>query len=214
MKSNKVVMTGVDLSHWNLWNSPEKAKTEGGVQFAMLKIGGSDNGYYKDPKFDTFYDRCVLNSIYVGVYFFVGSSFKTYAEGEKAGNYVLKLLRGRKLSMPVVIDVEKGKSKYKVGQTDAVLAFQKVIEKAGYYAMVYGSDVATFKNMLDLSRLKGIDKWVARYGKEPENVADCGMWQWTSSGKVAGFFTFVDCNRAYKNYPEIIAGMNKKGGKK
>lgn len=206
MASKKIVLTGVDLSHWNLWNSAEKAKADG-VQFAMLKIGGSENGYYKDPKFETFYDRCVDNSIPVGVYFFAGASFRTAAEGEKVGNYVIKLLNGRKPSMPVVIDVERGKSRYKAGQTDAVLAFQKVIEDAGLYAMVYGSDIATFKDMLDVSRLKGLDKWVARYGKEPSYVTDYGIWQWTSTGKVAGFFNFVDRDRAYKNYPEIIKKM-------
>lgn len=211
-KNKEVIMTGVDLSHWNLWNSPEKAKEQGGVQFAMLKIGGSDSGYYKDPKFETFYDRCILNGIHVGVYFFAGASFRTHAEGEKVAKYVLQLLRGRKLSMPVVIDVEKGKSRYKVGQTDAVLAFVDVIEKAGYYAMIYGSDVNTFKTMLDSSRLTKVDKWVARYGKEPEYVKDYGIWQWTSTGKVSGFFSLVDCNRAYKDYPTIIKNMKK--GKK
>ena len=206
----KAVMTGVDLSHWNIWNNPAKSLKEGGVQFAMLKIGGSDNGLYKDSKFEKYYRMCAEAGIHVGVYFFAGANFRTSIEGRRCANYLLNLLDKKKLDMPVVIDIEKGKSKYKSSQTEAAIAFCDTIEKAGYYAMIYGSDVATFKNMLDLSKLTKIDKWVARYGKEPENVKDFGMWQWSSTGVVAGFFSPVDCNRAYKDYPAIIAGMKKK----
>ena len=46
------VMYGVDLSHWNKWTTSVVSKTLGGVEFAMLKIGGSDaRNYYIDKSF-------------------------------------------------------------------------------------------------------------------------------------------------------------------
>ena len=85
------------------------------------------------------------------------------------------------------------------------------MEAAGYYAMIYGGDIFSFKDRLNLDRLDEFDKWVARYGSEPQYVKEYGIWQYSSTDYVDGITeNTVDKDVAYKNYPEIIknAGLN------
>lgn len=212
MTTTNKVMYGVDLSHWNSWSNSLLARTIGGVEFAMLKIGGSDKrNYYIDKKFLEHYHTAKMRGIKVGVYFFAGAAFRGTLEGQRCARYVLEQLKkfNIELDMPIAIDVERGSSKYRNQQTLATVAFCEEIEKAKHYAVIYGADVATFKTLLNMSALEKYDKWVARYGKKPEYVKKYGMWQWTSKGKVKGFSGNIDCNIAFKNYPEIIKNLRK-----
>ena len=60
---------GIDLSRWQGNFDFAKAKSEG-VEFAIIKIGGSDGGTYKDSKFDTYYKACEQAGIAKGCYYF------------------------------------------------------------------------------------------------------------------------------------------------
>nr|DAQ62394.1 MAG TPA: Cell wall hydrolase autolysin [Caudoviricetes sp.] len=85
----------------------------------------------------------------------------------------------------------------------------KIFESAGYYAMVYANS-SWFKNQL--AGLTAYDKWVAHWpvanGKQKgnatspdgENADNCGIWQFTSQGKLNGYNGNLDMNYAYKDF--------------
>ena len=85
----------------------------------------------------------------------------------------------------------------------------EAFENAGYYAMVYASS-SWFKNQL--AGLTRFDKWVAHWpvsgGKQKgmatspdgENANNCGIWQFTSDGRLNGYNGRLDMNYAYKDF--------------
>ncbi len=85
----------------------------------------------------------------------------------------------------------------------------EMFEQHGYYAMVYASS-SWFKNQL--AGLTRFDKWVAHWptsgGKQKgnatspdgENANNCGIWQFTSEGKLNGYSGNLDMNYAYKDF--------------
>ena len=85
----------------------------------------------------------------------------------------------------------------------------EAFENAGYYAMVYASS-SWFNNQL--KGLTRFDKWVAHWpvsgGKQKgmatspdgENANNCGIWQFTSDGRINGYNGRLDMNYAYKDF--------------
>ena len=85
------------------------------------------------------------------------------------------------------------------------------MESLNYYVGIYGSDISTFHDLLDIDKLSAYDKWVARYGKEPQYVKHYGMWQASSKGLVSGVSGYCDVDYAYIDYPAVIKkkGLNR-----
>ena len=102
------------------------------------------------------------------------------------------------------IDIEEQATVYKKGITDGAVAFCNYMEYFGFYVGIYGSDVSSFMNRLDITRIKQFDKWVARYGKKPEYVKDYGIWQKSSQGIIEGIQGKVDLDETSKNYKNIM----------
>lgn len=216
---------GIDVSHWQGDIDWKKVKSSG-IDFAMIKLGGSDGSkgsYYVDEKFEINCKKAKAAGLSVGTYWFVGAGFITSAEAKKQAEFVLSRIKGKRFDYPIVVDVEATTKSRKSSATVATITFCDVLEEAGYYAMVYASDVSGFKERLDLPRLKRFDKWVARYSstnsanvtKAPEYVTDYGIWQYTSKGKVDGINGNVDLDYAYTDYSELIKrlGLNDYKGK-
>lgn len=216
---------GIDVSHHQGDIDWKKVKASG-IDFAMIKAGGSDssNGsLYTDVKFEENYKKAKAAGVSVGAYWFVGKNFITIAQAKKEAEYFLNLLKGKYFDYPVVVDVEKTVPSNKEQATVSTITFCDALEAAGYYAMVYASDVSGFKERLNIDRLIRFDKWVARYSainsmnvtKAPEYVSNYGIWQYTSKGKVDGISDKVDMDYAYQDYSEIIkrVGLNGYKGK-
>lgn len=202
-------MNGIDISRWQ-GNIDWKLVKESGVEFAILKAGGSDDGFYEDSKFQENYEEAKNNGIPVGAYYYVGPNCTSAEAGKADAERFLNIVNGKTFEMPVVLDFESTSPSDRDGATDAAIAFCEVLENAGYYVAIYASDISGFKDRLDIDRLSEYDKWVARYGSEPQYVNDYGIWQFTSEGLVPGISGNVDMNIAYKDYPSIIkaAGLN------
>ena len=202
-------MNGIDISRWQ-GNIDWKLVKESGVEFVILKAGGSDDGFYEDSKFQENYEEAKNNGIPVGAYYYVGPNCTSAEDGKADAERFLNILNSKTFEMPVVLDFESTSPSDRDGATDAAIAFCEVLENAGYYVAIYASDISGFKDRLDIDRLSEYDKWVARYGSEPQYVNDYGIWQFTSEGLVPGISGNVDMNIAYKDYPSIIkaAGLN------
>ena len=200
---------GIDVSHWQA-NIDWKRVENSGVDFAILKAGGSDNGLYTDNKFNFNYHNAKAQNIPVGAYFFIGKSFNT-TNAIRQAQYFLSILKGKSFELPIFIDVETLNGKNKNENTNAVLTFCDWMEKHNAFIGIYGSDISTFKYMLHYKFLDRFAFWVARYGVKPSYVTTWQIWQYSSKGRVPGITGNVDRNVTYIDYPKIIVkkGLNR-----
>jgi GH25 family lysozyme M1 (1,4-beta-N-acetylmuramidase) len=209
-----MAIKGIDVSAWQGiidW----KAVKNTGIQFAIIKAGGSDDGTYTDSKYERNYERCKANGIPVGAYYFIGPNCTTKADGEADAARFVKLLKGKQFEYPVYVDIEPplnpANRKY---NTDAVVAFCEYMEKAGYYVGVYGSTYSTFQSLVDDSRLTSYAHWVAQYANSCTYWDNYGIWQYTSDGYVNGISGRCDMNYCYVDYPSKIKAKGMNGFKK
>lgn len=207
------VLKGIDVSAWQGIIDWEKVKAAG-IKFAILKAGGSDDDVYTDSKFERNYSECKRLGIPVGAYWFVGKGCITSADGTADAERFIKLLKGKTFEYPAYMDCEVTPVSQKKGATDAAIAFCKALEKAGYYAGIYGSTYSTFQSRLDDSRLLGYAHWVAQYASSCQYWDSYGIWQYSSDGYVAGIVGRTDMNLCYVDYPAIIKAKGLNGFKK
>lgn len=194
-----MTIKGIDISHWNRVNDFKMIK-DSGVDFVIIKAGGSDKGLYVDRCFNDYYRLANLAGLKVGAYYFVGPKFISYDDGKADAERFIRILNKRHLDYPAVLDLEATDKKDKMGATEASIAFLETVKKNGYHPMIYASDISGFKERLNIDELKDYDKWVARYGKKPQYVTDVSIWQKSSTGSVPGIIGNVDLDVSYFDY--------------
>lgn len=200
MAKSKYIKQGVDISHWNRVTDFNKVK-ESGIDFAIIKAGGSDRGFYQDSQFNNYYRLAKLAGLEVGAYYFVGPKFYGTLSGREDAKRFCRIIQGKDFELPVFLDLETTNKAYKEQATDAALAFCDYMVQEGYMVGIYGSDISTFKDMVQIGRLDWIDKWVARYNKTgPQFVKDACIWQKSSTGAVPGITGAVDLDECYVDY--------------
>ena len=202
MANKKCFEIGCDISHWNGIVDFEKLKAQG-LQFVIIKAGGSDKGFYKDPKFEDNYRLAKLAGMKVGAYYFVGKDFISQEDGIQDAKRFLNFLRNKDFEYPVCVDIERTSPKDKEGATDAAICFCNYLEDYRFYVSIYASDVSGFQERLQLDRLEPFDKWVARYGTAKPSTP-CGIWQYSSKGIFAGVNGYLDLNKSYLDYATIM----------
>lgn len=193
---------GIDVSRWQGNVNWEKVK-KSGVQFVMLGIGRYRNGTrIPDTNFEYNISHALEQGIDVGVYLY--SEATTVQAAREEAQFVLDQIDGYKISYPVAFDIEDDAHRKLTTKqrTDITIAFLEVIEKAGYYPMIYASENWLNESM-DLNRLKQYDKWVARWGKTV-SFKPLSMWQYSSTGRVNGISGAVDLDYSYKDYAKLI----------
>lgn len=207
-------MKGIDVSKWQgsiNWNAVKYA----GIEFAIIKAGGSDNGFYQDPYFEANYNGAKSAGMHVGAYYFVGPGCTSAADGAADAKRFLAMLAGKQLDLPVYIDFEAPAGNNKAGNTQACIGFGDVMEKAGYYCGVYASDLSGFQSRLNKNDLKRFTWWVARYGGKPSYATEqMHIWQYTDAGHVGGIAGKVDMDICYVDFPSIIKAGGYNGYKK
>jgi lysozyme len=194
---------GIDVSHWQGtidWNKVKKA----GIEFAIIKAGGSDAGFYTDSKWEANYKGAKAAGIPIGAYYFVGKDCVTAAAGKADAERFLHILKDKQLEYPVYMDNEAQPASAKAGITEATIAFCKTMEDAGYFVGIYGSAVSGFKERMDDTKLTPYAHWVAQYASKCSYKGDYGIWQYSSKGSVDGISGNVDMDYAYVDYPAII----------
>ena len=210
---------GIDISYFQGGINLSAMKNSG-VKYAIIRAGytGYSDGVSKaiDECFEEFYSTCKSIGLPVGAYWF--SIATSYEKGKAEAEFMYNnCLKGKQFEYPIYIDVEDdtGGRQYlrkagKQATTDGIKGFCETLEKLGYYVGIYASDISGFKDMMYVDQLTKYDKWVARYGSEPQYVKEYGMWQYTSSERVNGFGSVLDGDYAYKDYPSIMKdnGLN------
>lgn len=196
---------GIDVSKWQGVIDWKKVKNSG-TEFAIVRIGYGMYDSQKDSQFENNYAGCLENNIPVGVYLY--SYALNTDEAKKEAEVVLNWLNGRKLNLPVYIDMED-KSQQNLGKdtlTNIINTFCTEIEKAGYWAGVYANKY-WFTSVLDGAYLGDrYTCWVAQYNDVNTYQGNYDMWQYTSSGSVDGIDGSVDMNILYRDIFTDVTG--------
>lgn len=207
---------GIDVSHWQGDFNFARAKSNEGVEFAILKAGGGDAGLYKDSKFEANYEKCEDCGLPKGAYFY--GNAKSVAEAKKEAEYFISILSGKKYEYPVFYDVE-GKmitDNDRATLTEIVKAFCSTMEAAGYWVGIYSSE-SFFNSEMNDGELTRYSHWVARWGKSkpaPSSGAETQMWQFGGETNLirSNQINGQTCNQdyCYVDYPTKIkaAGLN------
>lgn len=203
---------GIDVSHHNgsiNWNSVSNS----GIDFAIIRAGSTavdGEILYKDRKFYTNYSGATNAGIKVGAYYYCGAYTR---EGFESNAYdFLEIIDGKSFDLPVYIDLEQASKQRALGKdtlTTYVLSALDIISDAGYNAGIYANR-DWFKNYLDESKIResGYHIWWAQYpsGSYAVDPTDydksslCGIWQYSSLGRINGINGNVDVDVAYVDY--------------
>ena len=203
-----LVLEGVDVSYIQEDIDWKKVKNSG-IDFAFVRAGyrGTEDGkLHTDDYFNQNIKRSIKNGLMTGVYFF--SQATTRKEAIAEANYVLELVEGYDITLPIVMDyeessggrlssaIESGKLTSKK-MTNICKAFTSVIESAGYESAVYGNyNMLTYvMNGKSLSETTNI--WTAQYNSTADFAGEYRFWQCTDSMTVPGINGNVDLDFMY-----------------
>lgn len=204
-RKNNMAVKGIDVSYWQGIIDWAKVKAAG-ISFAIIKAGGSDDGFYTDSKWETNYKGAKANGIAVGAYYFVGPKCVNAAAGKADAERFIQLLKGKQFEYPVFMDNEAQPVSAKTGITEASIAFCETMEAAGYFVGIYGSTYSGFRDRMDDSKLTAYTHWVAQYASKCTYSGKYGIWQYSSKGRVNGISGNVDMDLSYVDYPSAIKG--------
>ena len=184
-------LTGIDISAWQSGFTDFGPFKNAGYGYVICKIS---EGQSTDRCFEQHYGNCVKSNIPVGAYVFSHATNTSKARAE--AEYALKILKGRKLDLPIFMDLEASDINYgwNVDITPVALAFGEIIKKAGYKWGVYANQSWLINKLkVDTLRDAGAMIWCAKYSDEKPTVY-CDIWQYSDNGTVPGFSHKVDMN--------------------
>lgn len=172
-----------------------------GVDGVIIRCGFGDNIASQDDKqWRRNADECTRLGIPFGAYLYSYATSMTQAESE--AQHALRLVKGYKLSYPVYLDLEEPGTQ--AGAVDRVKKCGDIIEAAGYWCGVY-ANLNWWNNYL--SGLDRFTKWVAQYNSKCDyKGSGKDIWQYSSTGRVAGIAGKVDLNECYRDFPAEIRG--------
>lgn len=194
---------GIDVStHQGLidWEQVRDA----GIEFAIVRAGyrGSTKGQlYEDELFWDNLNGAKEAGLQVGIYFF--SQALTVEEAEEEAAFVLSLLDGEPLDLPVYYDWEQVAGESRVTDpgalplTDCSVAFCEAVRRQGYTPGVYFNQDYGYA-YLDFVRLQNYALWLAEYGDNPTFRYHYDCLQYTDAGSLPGIETAVDLNLIFR----------------
>ena len=194
-------VSGIDVSYHQReidWEAVSRA----GIEFAIIRVGY--RGYGKAGRLveDEFYKQNIEGALAagldVGVYMF--SQAVSVKEAEEEAEFLLKRIRDYDITLPVVYDWEQVEAEDARTNnmdartlTDCTLAFCRVIEEAGYDAMIYFNRNQG-ANLMYLEELTEYPFWLAAYTDRMPYPYRVEIWQYTDRGRVPGIEGNVDIN--------------------
>ena len=204
---------GVDISYANGNIDLGKVKAAG-FDYVMIRCGyGSDLLTQDDAQFEANVRKAESLGLPWGVYLYSYATCKAEALSEV--QHVKRLLKGKKPTMPIALDVEDSAyyTRYgcfnKATITEVVRTFIEGIRKAGYYPMIY-TGIYWLAEYIDKSVYMSCDLWIAQWNSTCQYTGDnLGMWQYggevnyLESNSISGVGV-IDKDICYRDYPTII----------
>ena len=190
---------GIDVSHHQGYIDWKKVKSAG-VDFAFLRIGyrgyGEEGRLREDKEFVNNIKNAQAEGIDIGIYFFAQAINEKEAAEE--AEFVLDLLEGYELQLPVVYDPESildadARTDDVSGEqfTKNTIIFCEMIKDAGYEPMIY-SNMLWEAYKFDLEKLSDYPIWYADYEKLPQTPYHFEFWQYSNIGSIDGISGDVD----------------------
>jgi len=191
---------GVDVSEFQEEIDWAAAAADG-ITFAVIRLGyrGSTEGQLRtDIRFEDNLRGAGEAGVDRGVYFF--SQATDEAEAEAEADYVLQVLDGRELELPVFFDWETvdkpdARSAGVDGETvnACAQAFCRRITRGGYRAGVYFNRQQGYYDY-DLAALGEYAFWVSDPNGWTDFYYAVDLWQYSFTGRVDGIGAAVDRN--------------------
>lgn len=189
--------TGIDVSE-HQGTIDWQAVAGDGIDFCYIRAawrGSTEGALYEDEQFRANLEGARTAGLDVGLYVF--SQAATAEEGREEAEFVLALLGGESLDLPIAFDHELTSDRS--GRADnishdeltaAAHAFCDTVEAAGYEALIYGNSYEYAR--LDILSFGRYGYWFAEYDEAPSIPFELYLWQYTHQGSVAGIGTGVD----------------------
>lgn len=204
---------GVDISYANGNIDLAKVK-KAGYKWVMIRCGYGDNYTSQDDKqFANNVKKAEALGMPWGVYLYSYATNQKEAKSEV--EHIKRLLKGKKPTLPVAIDIEDYDCYSKAGVmnkkslTRIVSTILSGIKKAGYYPMLY-TGKSWLDNYIDKSVWSKYDIWLAAWTSTClYSGSNLGIWQYggetnvIESNSIAGVGV-IDKDKCYKDYPTII----------
>lgn len=157
--------------------------------YGDASTGAIDQYFYENIK------QAKERGLKVGVYHY--SYAMSAQEAKQEAEFVLSILEGIDLDLPVYFDFED--SCHDILSSNEMNkianAFLTTIENNHYSTGLYAnSDRLSY---LSSDLLDQHDIWIASYGQEPIYYGTIKLWQYTNQGKITGISTDVDINYGY-----------------
>ena len=209
-------MKVIDVSEHNGVIDYYDAKKDG-IEGVIIRAGyGKGN---VDKKFTTNINGAMQAGLHIGIYWF--SYAYTEKMAKREAEYVNDIIMPYKpyLDMPVFFDWEYDSMKFakkngaEVGKneiTNMTKAFCEEITALGYDAGYY-LNLDYSKRFYDEDILTEYKRWFARYTKAEQK--DCYLWQYSSSGKVAGINGNVDMDELWGDLSTEKPSVSNSSGK-
>ena len=183
-------IAGIDVSkHNGVIDFAQVAADD--YQFAFIKA--SEGKTYKDDAFDRNYRGAREAGLKVGAYHF----FRKNRTGQEQADNLLAVIRGKKLDLPVVIDLEddwgNGATVDRQTTLQRVMEMVKCLKDNGYRVMIYTNLDGYGKYYKNI--LGDCDLWLCSFNS-PDLMQYTGqrMQQYSHEGRVAGVDGDVDLN--------------------
>ena len=198
------VRYGIDVSFYQ-GDIDWTAVKNDGIDFAIIRAGYrgcSEGTLNEDERFREYIEGALSAGVEVGLYFF--SQAVNAEEAREEARYILELASGYNVTWPIVFDWEPLSYSYSRTNnfdysvlTDCAIAFCDTINAAGYTGMVYLNETFAYLRY-DVARLYGqYPIWLAHYAEKTDYAYDFQIWQYGSSGSVAGISGRVDMDIAF-----------------
>ena len=208
------ILKGIDVSefqHEISWNTVKSY----GLDFAIIRCGYrgyTEGGLHEDIYFKRNMEGAAADNIDIGIYFTTQAI--TVAEAIEEANYVLNLINGYKISLPVFLDWERNYTDEARAEnidvetlTNCAIAFCQTIKNAGYDTGIYYNRTIGYYRY-DLTRLTDFLVWFSLPVTPPDVTYPSFMyrmdyWQYSINGTVPGIPTEVDLDYMFiKNQPQ------------
>ena len=204
------VYKGIDVSKYQGvidWDAVKKA----GLDFAILRCGyGTDLPSQDDPYFERNVSECDRLGIPYGVYLY--SYALSIEDAHSEAKHVLRLLKNKKPSYPVYIDIEYDTYKNRHGITgkqlftDIVKTFCEDLE-ADHYFVGWYTNKEFYEGYIYPEQLKAYTFWYARpHVSNPEKYGQAISQTeiGTTGGHWAGINGACDTDICSVDFPKII----------
>ena len=192
----KYAVRGIDISAHNGVIDFNKVAADG-ISFVVIKA--TEGGTFKDKRFVENVRKAREAGLKVGAYHF----FRFDTPGYMQGLNFLNSIRGRKMDLPLVIDLEEWANPNSQPTPIVLSRLYEMIdhlESHGHTVMIY-----TNKNgyaRFVKGRLESYPLWICSLVDEPDDEVDWVFWQATHSGRVNGIEHPVDINAFNGNHPD------------